>query len=176
MLQRWRYSYWIGTFAADAHRVLLGPRAPMIFGAAALIHVLTISHLASGTRPGAVPPGIRLRRLVHRRSRRFRSVAARLMLRGRFDDADLADAARVGKILCRAAAMPAAWRYWWRSAGPRRGSASARRVKCEKSKAHQAIRWALRRGTVRASDTVRNLMVLARPQRLISTSDSLRPP
>jgi hypothetical protein len=42
LLQRWRYSYWIGTFAADAHRVLLGPRAPVIFGAAALIHVLTI--------------------------------------------------------------------------------------------------------------------------------------
>jgi glycosyltransferase 2 family protein len=42
LLQRWRYSYWIGTFAADAHRVLLGPRAPIIFGAAALIHVLTI--------------------------------------------------------------------------------------------------------------------------------------
>jgi hypothetical protein len=42
LLQRWRYSYWIGTLAADAHRVLLGPRAPIIFGAAALIHVLTI--------------------------------------------------------------------------------------------------------------------------------------
>jgi uncharacterized membrane protein YbhN (UPF0104 family) len=42
LLQRWRYSYWLGTFAADAHRVLLGPRAPTIFGAACLIHVLTI--------------------------------------------------------------------------------------------------------------------------------------
>jgi glycosyltransferase 2 family protein len=42
LLQRWRYSYWIGTFAADAHRVLLGPRAPTIFGAAGLIHTLTI--------------------------------------------------------------------------------------------------------------------------------------
>ena len=42
LLQRWRYSYWIGTFAADAHRVLLGPRAPMIFGAACLVHALTI--------------------------------------------------------------------------------------------------------------------------------------
>ena len=42
LLQRWRYSYWLGSFAADAHRVLLGPRAPTIFGAACLIHVLTI--------------------------------------------------------------------------------------------------------------------------------------
>ena len=42
VLQRWRYSYWLGTFAADAHRVLLGRRAPTIFGAACLIHVLTI--------------------------------------------------------------------------------------------------------------------------------------
>lgn len=42
LLQRWRYSYWIGTLAADAYRVLLGPRAPLIFGAAALIHLLTI--------------------------------------------------------------------------------------------------------------------------------------
>jgi glycosyltransferase 2 family protein len=42
LLQRWRYSYWLGAFAADAHRVLLGPRAPTIFGAACLIHVLTI--------------------------------------------------------------------------------------------------------------------------------------
>lgn len=42
LLQRWRYSYWVGAFAADAHRVLLGPRAPTIVGAACLIHVLTI--------------------------------------------------------------------------------------------------------------------------------------
>jgi glycosyltransferase 2 family protein len=42
LLQRWRYSYWIGTLAADAHRVLLGPRAPTVFGAACLIHALTI--------------------------------------------------------------------------------------------------------------------------------------
>jgi glycosyltransferase 2 family protein len=42
LLQRWRYSYWMGTFAVDAHRVLLGARAPTIFGAACLIHVLTI--------------------------------------------------------------------------------------------------------------------------------------
>lgn len=34
LLQRWRYSYWLGTFEADAHRVLLGRRAPIIFGAA----------------------------------------------------------------------------------------------------------------------------------------------
>ena len=48
LLQRWRYSYWIGTFAADAHRVLLGPRAPIIFGAAALIHVIWLVGRAQG--------------------------------------------------------------------------------------------------------------------------------
>jgi len=42
LLQRWRYSHWLGAFAADAHRVLLGRQAPTIFGAACLIHVLTI--------------------------------------------------------------------------------------------------------------------------------------
>lgn len=42
LLQRWRYSYWIGTFAADAHRVLLGPRASVVLGAACLIHAMTI--------------------------------------------------------------------------------------------------------------------------------------
>ena len=47
LLQRWRYSYWIGTLAIDAHRVLLGPRAPKVFGAACLIHALTIACPAS---------------------------------------------------------------------------------------------------------------------------------
>ena len=42
LLQRWRYSYWLGILASDAHRALLGPRAPTIFGAACLIHGLTI--------------------------------------------------------------------------------------------------------------------------------------
>jgi uncharacterized membrane protein YbhN (UPF0104 family) len=42
LLQQWQYSYWVGTFAADAYRVLLGRRAPIIFGAACLIHTLTI--------------------------------------------------------------------------------------------------------------------------------------
>ena len=42
LLQRWRYSYWIGTFAADTSRVLLGSQAPVIFGAACLVHALTI--------------------------------------------------------------------------------------------------------------------------------------
>ncbi len=31
LLQRWRYSYWLGTFAADAHRILLGRQTPAIF-------------------------------------------------------------------------------------------------------------------------------------------------
>jgi hypothetical protein len=43
LLPLWRYSYWIGTFVvADAHRALLGPWPPTIFGAATLIHVLAI--------------------------------------------------------------------------------------------------------------------------------------
>jgi len=41
-LQRWRYSYWVGSFAADAHRVLLGAQGTRIFGTSCLIHVLTI--------------------------------------------------------------------------------------------------------------------------------------
>jgi uncharacterized membrane protein YbhN (UPF0104 family) len=42
LLQLWRYTYWIGTFAADAYRALVGPRAAKIFGASCLIHALTI--------------------------------------------------------------------------------------------------------------------------------------
>jgi len=42
LLQRWQYSYWIGTLATDAHRVLLGRQAPTIFGAGCLVHGLTI--------------------------------------------------------------------------------------------------------------------------------------
>jgi uncharacterized membrane protein YbhN (UPF0104 family) len=42
LLQRWRYSYWIGTLAVDAHRALLERRAPVVFVAAGLVHVLTI--------------------------------------------------------------------------------------------------------------------------------------
>ena len=42
MLRRWRYTYWLGTFAADTHRVLLGPRASVILGAAFVVHLLTI--------------------------------------------------------------------------------------------------------------------------------------
>jgi glycosyltransferase 2 family protein len=57
LLQRWRYSYWIGTFAADAHRVLLGPRAPIMFGAACLIHAFTIIVIWSvGHAQGVVLP------------------------------------------------------------------------------------------------------------------------
>jgi hypothetical protein len=36
-LQGWRYSYWIGVLAADAHRAL-GRQAVKIFGAACLMH------------------------------------------------------------------------------------------------------------------------------------------
>jgi glycosyltransferase 2 family protein len=42
LLERWRYSRWIATLAADAHRVLLGPKSPAILGVGCLIHALTI--------------------------------------------------------------------------------------------------------------------------------------
>jgi glycosyltransferase 2 family protein len=42
LLARWRYSRWIGTFAANAHHVLLGRKSPAILGLGCLIHVLTI--------------------------------------------------------------------------------------------------------------------------------------
>jgi hypothetical protein len=58
LLQRWRYSYWVGAFAADAHRVLLGPRADHPH------------HLAGGTRPGTVAADPRLRRAFHGHGRR----------------------------------------------------------------------------------------------------------
>jgi uncharacterized membrane protein YbhN (UPF0104 family) len=42
LLERWRYSRWIATLAADAHRVLLGPKSPAILGVGCLIHATTI--------------------------------------------------------------------------------------------------------------------------------------
>jgi hypothetical protein len=42
LLERWRYSRWIATLTADAHRVLLGSKSPEILGLACLIHALTI--------------------------------------------------------------------------------------------------------------------------------------
>jgi glycosyltransferase 2 family protein len=42
LLERWRYSRWIATLTADAHRVLLGPKSAAILGLACLIHTLTI--------------------------------------------------------------------------------------------------------------------------------------
>jgi glycosyltransferase 2 family protein len=42
LLTRWRYLRLVGVFAADAHRVLFGPRGPAILAAACLIHALTI--------------------------------------------------------------------------------------------------------------------------------------
>ena len=41
-LSRWRYSRWFATFAADAHRVLLGPKGPVILGLGCLVHALII--------------------------------------------------------------------------------------------------------------------------------------
>jgi glycosyltransferase 2 family protein len=42
LLNRLRYLRWVVQFAADARRVLLGPKSPPIFGFACLIHVLTM--------------------------------------------------------------------------------------------------------------------------------------
>jgi len=42
LLQRWRFTFWLGTFATDAHRVLLGRRAPLILAATCAIHFSTI--------------------------------------------------------------------------------------------------------------------------------------
>src|SRR6266568_2020447 len=42
LLARWRYSRWLASLSADAHRVLLGPRSPLILGTGCFIHALTI--------------------------------------------------------------------------------------------------------------------------------------
>jgi uncharacterized membrane protein YbhN (UPF0104 family) len=42
LLARWRYSRWIGTLAASAHRVLIGGKSPAILGLGCLVHVVTI--------------------------------------------------------------------------------------------------------------------------------------
>jgi glycosyltransferase 2 family protein len=42
VLRRWRLTYWLGTFATDAHRVLLGRRSPLILGSTFAIHLSTI--------------------------------------------------------------------------------------------------------------------------------------
>jgi uncharacterized membrane protein YbhN (UPF0104 family) len=42
LLDRVRYLRWLAQFMADARRVLLGPRSPMILGLGALVHGLTI--------------------------------------------------------------------------------------------------------------------------------------
>jgi len=42
LLQRWRFTYWLGTFAVDARHVLLGRRSPLIIGATFAIHLSTI--------------------------------------------------------------------------------------------------------------------------------------
>ncbi len=41
-LDRWRYSRWLAALTADVHRVLLGPKGPMILSLGCLIHALTI--------------------------------------------------------------------------------------------------------------------------------------
>jgi len=39
---RWRYSRWFATLATDVHRVVLGPKGPLILSIGCLIHALTI--------------------------------------------------------------------------------------------------------------------------------------
>jgi glycosyltransferase 2 family protein len=57
LLARWRYSRWIGTLAASAHRVLLGRTSPAILGLGCLVHVLTIVIVWSlGRAQGLVLP------------------------------------------------------------------------------------------------------------------------
>jgi len=41
-LDRWRYSRWLAALTADVHRVLLGPKGPMILSLGCLIHAFTI--------------------------------------------------------------------------------------------------------------------------------------
>ncbi len=50
LLNRLRYLRWIAQFAADARRVLLGPRIPLIFTFACLIHALTMCTIWSLAR------------------------------------------------------------------------------------------------------------------------------
>ena len=42
VLAGWRYSRWVAMLAADTHRVLLGPKSPLILAMGCLIHALTI--------------------------------------------------------------------------------------------------------------------------------------
>jgi uncharacterized membrane protein YbhN (UPF0104 family) len=42
LLRRWRYSRWVATLAAEAYRVLLGPKGVAILSIACLSHALTI--------------------------------------------------------------------------------------------------------------------------------------
>ena len=57
ILQRWRYSREIGTFAAAARRVLIGPRSPAILAIGCLVHALSIFVVWSlGRAQGLVLP------------------------------------------------------------------------------------------------------------------------
>lgn len=55
LLGRWRYTSWIGDFAADAYRVLVGPRAGRIFATSAMIHGLIIVTVWSVSRAEGLP-------------------------------------------------------------------------------------------------------------------------
>lgn len=53
LFRRWQYTHWIGMFAIDARRVLLGRGAPIIIGSAFAIHLSTIVIIWSlGTAEG----------------------------------------------------------------------------------------------------------------------------
>ena len=57
ILERWRFTREIGTFAAAARRVLIGPRSPAILAIAGLVHALTICIVWSlGRAQGLILP------------------------------------------------------------------------------------------------------------------------
>ena len=57
IFERWRYSRWIAALAADAHRVLVGRKAPLILGLGCLVQLLTIAAVWSlGRAQGLMLP------------------------------------------------------------------------------------------------------------------------
>jgi glycosyltransferase 2 family protein len=57
LLAGWRYSRWLATLTADMHRVLLGPKGPLILAMGCLVHTLTILVVWSlGRAQGLVLP------------------------------------------------------------------------------------------------------------------------
>ena len=55
LLCKWRYLRWAGRLAANVHAVFLGPKAPAIFGASCLVHLLTILTIWTISRAEGLP-------------------------------------------------------------------------------------------------------------------------